>query len=317
MRLEEKTILVTGGAGLTGANLLKALVARGLRARATLHDAGPVIDDDRIEYVRCDLGDARDCRLVCEGMDVCFHCAAVTAGAGEMTKRPLFLLEPNVVMNLRLLEAAQAAGMEKFLFISSNTVYPVADRPMAETDATGEYFEKYFAAGWMKRFCEAACEMYATKIPNPMETVVVRPANLYGPMDNFDLATSHVLPALMRKVIERHDPLVVWGDGLDIKDFLFVEDYVEGLIAVMERLPGFDVVNLASGRPAKLRDLLGMMLEIDGYTDADVTFDASKPTMIPFRLLDPSKAERLLGFTPATPIRDGLAKTMAWYRSQS
>ena len=284
--------------------------------RATLHHKDAVILDDRVEYLRCDLQDPDDCRRACAEMDVCFHCAAVTdGGAGEITKNPLFVLQPNVVMNLRLLDAAYAAGLAKFLFISSNIVYPVTDSPMKEEDATGEYFEKYFAAGWMKRFCEAACEMYATKISKPMETIVVRPANLYGPLDNFDLQTSHVLPALIRKVVERHDPLLVWGDGMDIKDFLYIEDYVEGLILAMDKLKGFDVVNLASGVPARLRDLLDIMLDLDGYQDAKVTYDASKPTMIPTRLIDPSKALRLLGFKAATPIEQGLAKTIAWYRN--
>lgn len=310
-----QNILVTGGSGFTGANLIKKLLELGARVRATLHHKNALILDERIEYMCCDLQDSDDCRRVCADMDVCFHCAAVTAGAGEMTKNPLFLLQPNVVMNLRLLEAAYEAKLSKFLFISSNTVYPVTDIAVKEDDANGEYFEKYFAAGWMKRFCEAACEMYSTKIATPMETIVVRPANLYGPLDNFDLQSSHVIPALIRKVVERHDPLLVWGDGMDIKDFLYIEDYVEGLILAMDKLKGFDVINLASGLPACLRDVLDIITRLDGYEHENVKYDSTKPTMIRKRLIDPTKARLQLGFSAKTSLENGLKKTIEWYRS--
>ena len=157
-------------------------------------------------------------------------------------------------MNTRMLEAAHGAGVRKLLFISTNTVYPVTDFPVKETDCTNEFFDKYFIVAWMKRFGELCCEMYATRIARPMETVVVRPANVYGPLDKFDWESSHVLPALIRRVVERHQPLRVWGDGRDIKDFIFVDDLVEGLTLTMGKLRGFDVVNLASGQQYQSRN---------------------------------------------------------------
>jgi GDP-L-fucose synthase len=313
--LKGKNVLVTGGAGFTGANLVKRLLAEGAKVRATLHLKGPVIVDDRVEYVHCDLQRAEDCRRACQGMDYAFLCAAVTAGAGMMDTKPLFLLTPNVLMNVLMLEAAYEAGLKKVLFISSNTVYPVTDFPVAEGDATGEYFDKYFVPAWMKRFSEAVCEMYSTKIKKPMETVVVRPANLYGPLDDFEWETSHVLPALIRRVVERHNPIRVWGNGMDIKDFLYIDDYVDGLLLAMEKLSGFDTVNLASGKEHRLRDMLDLMIKLDGFEGAKVEYDASKPTMIPVRLIDPAKAKATLGFEASTPIEEGLRRTIAWYRS--
>jgi len=310
-----KKVLVTGGAGFVGANLVRRLLDLGANVRATLHAKDAVIVDDRIEYLRCDLTRPEDCARVCQGVDYVFLCAAVTAGAGMIEGKPLFLLTPNVMMSVLMLEAAYEARVKKTLFISSSTVYPVTDYPVTEEDVTGEFYSKYFVAGWLKRFCEAACEMYSTKIKNPMATVVVRPANLYGPYDDFEWETSHVLPALIRRVVERHDPIEVWGDGRDIKDLLYVEDFVEGMLLAMEKLDGFGPINLASGREHCLRDVLARILELDGYAGARIEYDTSKPTMIPKRLIDPSRAKRLLDFEATTPIETGLRKTLDWYRS--
>jgi GDP-L-fucose synthase len=310
-----RRVLVTGGAGFIGSRLVKRLVDAGAQVRATLHQRDAVVSDGGIEYIRGDLMQAEDCQRVCEGVEYVFLCAANTSGAAVMEKTPLVHLTPNLIMNARMLEAAYAAGVKKTLFISSNTVYPVSDDPVKETDVTNEFFEKYFIVAWMKRFTEVMCEMYATKIKKPMQTVVVRPANAYGPGDKFDWETSHVLPAMIRRVVERHDPIRVWGDGRDIKDFIYVDDLVEGLLLAMEKLDGFDPINLASGKEHCLRDILGLIVEIDGYTDAKIEYDTSKPTMIPKRLIDASKAKHLLGFEAVTPIEVGLKETIDWYRS--
>ena len=310
-----KNVLITGGAGFVGANLVKRLVELGANVRATLHKKKAVINDDRIEYVQCDLQKSADCAKVCQNMDYVFLCAANTSGAAVMENTPLAHLTPNLIMNALMLESAFAAGVKKVLFISTNTVYPVTDYPVKEDDVTNEFFEKYFIVAWMKRFSELMCEMYATRITTPMQTVIVRPANIYGPLDDFEWETSHVLPALIRRVVERHAPISVWGDGTDVKDFIYIDDFVEGLLLAMEKINGFDVVNIASGNQYVLSDLLEIVINLDGYDNAKIIYDTSKPTMIPKRLIDPSKATILLGFRAKTPIEKGLEKTILWYRS--
>jgi GDP-L-fucose synthase len=313
---QKKNFLVTGGAGFVGANLVQRLLDGGARVRATLHFKDAVIKDDRVDYVRCDLRKPEDCARACADMDYVFLCAANTSGAAVMEKTPLVHLTPNLIINALMLEAAYAAGIQKVLFISSNTVYPLTDYPVKEEDVTNEFFEKYFIVAWMKRFSEIMNEMYATKIEKTMQTVVVRPANIYGPLDDFNWETSHVLPALIRRVVERHDPINVWGNGNDIKDFIYIDDLVEGLILTMEKLDHFDIINIASGKQYVLKDLLNAIIQIDGFKNAKIIYDSTKPTMIPKRLINPSKAKKLLGFEARTSMEEGLKKTISWYRSK-
>lgn len=309
-------VLVTGGTGFVGVNLILKLLSLGANIRATIHRRAPVIKNEHIDYMEADLTKPEDCRKVVDGMDYVFMCAANTSGAAVMETRPLVHVTPNVVMNTFMLDAAYQAGVKKFLFISSNTVYPNVNHAVKEGEANGEFFEKYFCVAWMKRFTEILCQMYAQKIKKPMRTVVVRPANIYGPFDDFEWETSHVVPALIRKVIERHRPIEVWGDGNDIKDLIFIDDFIQGMLLAMEKIETFDPINIATGKPCSIKDVLNTAISVDGYTDAEIVFDASKPTMIPKRLIDTSKARELLGFEAKTPIEEGLKSTITWYRSK-
>ena len=310
-----KNVLVTGGSGFIGVNLIKRLLKLGANIRATTHIKEPLITNSKIEYIKCDLRIPDDCKAVCKDIDYVFLCAANTSGAAVMEKTPLVHLTPNVLMNVNMLEAAYQAGVQKLLFISSNTVYPLTDYPVKESDVTNEFYEKYFIVAWMKRFTEIVCEMYATKVRKPMNVVVVRPANVYGPYDDFEWETSHVIPALIRKVVERHTPLGVWGDGNDIKEFIYVDDLVDGLMLSMEKIQNFQPINIATGNPSTVRDVINILLELDDFKDADIRYDATKPTMIPKRMIDASLAKKLIGFSAKTNLRAGLKGTVDWYRT--
>jgi GDP-L-fucose synthase len=308
-------VLVAGGSGFVGVNLIKRLLQLGANVTATLHCKEPVLKDERIRYLRGDLRHQEDCVTAVTGADYVFMCAANTSGASVMAKTPLAHLTPNVLMNMSMLDASYQAGVKKFLFISSNTIYPLTDYPVKESDVNNEFYEKYFIVAWMKRFTEIVCEMYATKIAKPMKVCVVRPANIYGEFDDFEWETSHVIPALVRKVVERHDPLEVWGDGNDLKEFIYIQDFIDGMLLAMEKQEGFDPTNIAVGKPCTVREVLASLLKIDGYDNAKVVYNASKPSMIPKRLIDVSKAKAELGFQANTSMDEGLAKTVAWYRS--
>jgi len=311
---KSKNILVTGGAGFVGTNLIKRLLSLGANVTATLYETIPLEKNNDVKYVKCDLRIPEDCKKVCANIDDVFMCAANTSGAKVMAATPLVHLTPNILMNVNMLDAAYEANVENFLFISSNTVYPISDSHVKEDDVTNEFYESYHIVAWMKRFTEIVCDMYATRVKNPMKTIVVRPGNLYGPHDKFDWEKSKVIPALIRRAMEKHDPFAVWGDGMDIKDFLYIDDFVEGLILAMEKLEGFEPINIASGEPVTIRDVLGEILRTANYQNAPVEYDSSKPTMIPKRMIDISLANELLGWKPKISLREGIGRTVGWYQ---
>ena len=309
-------VLVAGGTGFIGANLLARLLSRGCRVRATLHKRPAVIKNDAIEYMQADLTVMDDCRRVVEGVDYVFMCAANTSGAAVMAATPLVHVTPNVVMNAQMLEAAYFAKVKRFGFISSSAAYPPSGaRPVREDEMfDGEPYEAYYSVGWMKRYSEILCRIYAQKIKNPMPTVVIRPSNVFGPYDDYDFRTSHMMAALIRRVVERHQPLEVWGTGDDVKDHIFIDDFIEGMLLAFEHPSDYLAVNIASGQGYSVKQILHMILEVDGYPDAEVRFDPAKPTMIPIRLIDTSLAKERLKFETRTPLREGIRRTVDWYR---
>jgi GDP-L-fucose synthase len=307
-------VLVTGATGFVGTNLVQRLLKLGANVTATIHTTPPIIKDDRITYLKCNLQNPEDCKRVIQGIDFVFMCAAKTSGAAGIENEPLVYLTPNVLMNLLMLEASFNAGVKKFLFISSSTVYPLTDYPVKEGDVNHEFFEKYFVDAWVNRFSEVVCEIFATKVDAPMNIVVVRPANLYGEYDNFELETSHVIPALIRKVVERHNPIEIWGDGNDIKEFLYIQDFIDGILLAMEKLSWFDPINIAVGKPTSINEVLNTIIQEDNYSDVKLVFNSSKPTMIPKRMMDTSKAKSQLEFEAKTSLEEGIRKTIAWYR---
>lgn len=310
-----KKVLVCGGAGFIGSNLLLKLLDSGCYITSVVHIKSPQIKDRRIKYLRGDLCDRSFCQKVCSDQDYVFMCAANTSGAGVIFKTPLVHVTPNIIMNTLMLEASYEARVKKFLFISSSAVYPSFNHPVVEDEMmAGEPFEKYFPVAWMKRFSEILCEIYATKIAEPMKIVVVRPANVYGPYDDFSWETSHVVPALIRKVVERQNPLEVWGDGRDIKDLIYVDDLVLGMLLAIEKIDTYRPVNLGTGVPVSIRDVVRTILAVEGLTNVKVVFNKSKPTMIPKRLINVNLAKKLLGFSFKIQLLDGVRRTVEWYR---
>lgn len=313
-----KNVLVAGGSGFVGANLIKRLLSLGANVRATLHRKDAVIIDSKIEYVKADLLIMGDCNRVVKDMDYVFLCAANTAGAAVIASTPLVHVTPNIIMNSQLLEAAYFAKVQKFIWLSSNAAYPpTGDRPVKEDEMfKADPYDIYFGVGWMKRYTEVLCRMYSEKLRDPMLTIVLRPSNIYGPYDDFDFATSHVMAATIRKVVERHKPLKIWGTGNDIRDLIYIDDFIDALITVTEKTERFDPINIALGKGYSIKEILQICLEVDGYDNAVIEYDTSKPSMIPIRLMDTTKAKNM-GIKSKTDVREGIIRTIEWYRSQN
>jgi len=288
--------LVAGGAGFVGANLITRLLSLDAKVRATVHAKDPVILDERIEYIRCDLTRMEDCQEVVAGIDKVFMCAANTSGAAVMRSTPLVHVTPNLLMNSQILEAAYFAKVKKFIWISSSAAYPpTGDRPVTEDELLdGDPYEAYFAVGWMKRYTEVLCRMYSEKLADPMTTVVLRPSNMYGPYDDFDPRTSHMVSALIKKVVERNDPLEVWGTGDDIRDLIYVDDFIDAMIMAAEKIDSYLPLNIAVGKGYSVKQVLQAMLDADGFTSAEVVFNSPHPSTNPVRLVDTSLAAQVL-----------------------
>ena len=309
-------ILITGGSGLVGQNLTERLVKEGYtNIRVNLHIRGVRNTIEGVEYTTFDLKDYQDCLTATNGVDVVFHAAASTSNAVDTVVDPLAHVTPNVAMNNFLIDASWRNEVKHYVFISSNTVYPPkGDEPVVETDFLfDEPYPVYFPVGWMKRYAEVQCELYAKYLPRKMKCTVIRPANLFGPHDKYDFNKCHVTPATIRKVADKMNPIPVWGDGSELRDLLYIEDFVEALQVVIENeTEMFQTYNVGSNKVYSVLEVLDMMKVIADH-EAPIEFISGKPSMIPTRKIDSNKIKENLGWEAKTPITVGLLQAYNWY----
>lgn len=307
---EGKKILVTGGTGVLGTNLVKRLLETAAEVSVTIHNKRP--DYKAHTHIYCDLTKETAQKLAIRDIDYVIHCASVVKGAVGMQNDPTSLIAPNVIMNCLLLEESYRAGVKKFIFFGSTTSYPESgDRAVKEEELfQGDPYPKYFGVGWMKRYGEKLCELYNQL---GMQTIILRPSNIYGPHDKFDPDISHVTPALIRKVVERQNPLEVWGDGNDVRDLICVDDLVDAIFLALENPPPTPL-NIGSGEAYSVKEILATICDIEKFYP-QITFNPDKPTMIPKRYVDVSKAINW-GFKAKTSLKEGLRKTIEWYKNE-
>jgi GDP-L-fucose synthase len=311
----KKKILVTGGSGFVGTNLLKRLSAENnFLLYSTYYKNKKFKKVTNVKYFKVDLEKLQDCKKICKNIDIIIMCAANSSGAAIMEKTPLVHLSPNIRMNINMAEAAYEAKVKKFIFISSNTVYPQVNFPVKEKNASFNFFDKYYVVGWMKRFSEIVMNIYGQRIKNNyMKTIIVRPGNLYGAHDKFDPIKSKVIPSLIRKVVKKQNPLTVWGDGKDLKDFLHIDDFTDAILKIIKNTNNSVELNIASGKGYTIREVLNLILKIEQF-NPKINFDRSMPTMIPKRLIDIAKAKKIINFKPKISLEEGLKRTILWYK---
>jgi len=310
-----KRVVVTGGSGFVGSNLIRVLVESDARVRASVHKSAPQIEDDRVEFVNCDLRRLEDCKALTDTTDYVIMAAAISSGAGVIANSPLVHLPDNIVMNTNMLNASHSNRVKRFCFISSSVVYPDTCDRVKEDDAAFTFFDGYYVSGWMKRFSEVMCDMYSRLGDNNMNTIVVRPSNLYGPYDKFDKGKSKVIPALIQRAVDGENPLMVWGDGTDIKDFLYVEDFVEGLLTVIAMVDTDLTVNIASEKSVTIGEVALEILKTVSPLSREIQFQKDMPVMIKERRIDSSLMRSLTGWQPVISMQDGIKKTVSWYQT--
>jgi GDP-L-fucose synthase len=307
-------VAVIGSSGFIGSNLASYLAS--LEDYSVRGSYFTRIDNEASQLVNQTQVDCRDLKGMKDflyGSEIVVMCAAITSGAKDIAQNPLVHLNQNTIMNSVALQAAYESEVRKFIFISSNTVYPPGNHPMKEGDENDEYYPTYEVVGTMKRNAERMCELYPKLKIRPMDTRIVRPANSYGPNDKFDAEVSHVIPALISRIIKSSTRLEVWGNGQDIKDFIYIKDLVLGIKKVIEYEGENRIFNLVSGQESTIQDVIEILKKLTQKNNLEVLYDTSKPQMIPIRRLSGELAKRELGFKAKTSLEHGLAATLDWY----
>lgn len=267
---------------------------------------------NEIELVSVDLLDQADTRRVFEGQEIVFNLAARTGSIDFNKQHPGTVFRDSVVMSLNMLEAARQTGVERSLVVSSSCVYP-QDAPVPTPESAGFQGDPEtanFGYGWAKRTAEIQARTYAEEYG--MEIGVVRPYNGFGPRDHFDPANSHVVAALIQRVVDGENPVTVWGDGEQIRTFLYVKDFARGLILTVERYAVCDPVNIGAAKETRIKDLAGLIIKLTSK-DTKLFFDASKPGGQPRRTGDTAKAAEKIGFVAEYSLEEGLKETIEWY----
>lgn len=315
-----KKVLVTGGAGFIGSHVVEKLVGRGATVTVldTLENGSkknlePVADSITLIVASASILD--EARAAAEGQDVVMNLAARVGGIEYNRTHQATMMRDNLLIGTVMLEAARQAGVPRFLAVSSACVYPRdASIPTPESEGfRGEPEPTNGGYGWAKRMAETLARYYAEEFG--MQVSIVRPYNAYGPRDHFEPDVSHVIPALIRRVMNEENPLIVWGSGRATRAFLYVEDLAEGMILAVERQPGPEPINVGIDEEITITDLTTLILKVTGK-DLEVQFDATKPDGSPRRNSDNTKATQLLGFRPNISLPEGLQKTIDWYRHE-
>ena len=298
-------MLVTGGSGFLGSHLVE-------RLQETGHD---VVVPRSAEY---DLTREDDAARLFRDTEpeIVFHLAAVAGGIGANRAEPGRFWHANLLMGTHVLEQSRITGVETLVMLGTICSYPKdTPVPFREEDLWNGYPEETNAPyGVAKKALLVGAQAYREQYG--LNAITLLPVNLYGPRDNFDLETSHVVPALIRKMLEGGDEVVLWGDGTPTREFLYVEDCAEGIALAAERYDDAEPVNLGSGEEISIRDLADLVAELTGF-GGEMRWDTSKPNGQPRRLLDTTKAAERFGFRAHTSLRDGLERTIAWYREHA
>lgn len=304
-----KNILVTGGTGLIGRPLVDMLIKAGANVMVASLDY-PTPSLENVTFKRVDLRDFNACMDICKNQEIVFQLAGIKGSPAMTSKRPASFFVPTISFSINMMEAARRCHVERFLFTSSIGVYAPAER-FHEDDVWKTFPSAHDRfAGWAKRMGELQADAY--KIEYGWDKIsIVRPANVYGPFDNFDPMNGMVIPSLIKRALDGDNPLTVWGDGSAIRDFIHAQDVARGMMLAVEK-GIIEPINLGSGSGMTIKEIAKMIATNIPGKSPDILWDPSKPKGDATRLLDMTRANTY-GFFPEISIEEGIRDTIDWY----
>lgn len=314
-----RQVLVTGGAGFIGSHVVEYLVADGARVTVADNLQRGRLDNlvavrEEIRFLQLDLRDPDQCIEACRGQEVVLNLAAKVTGIEYNRTHQHDMFEQNMLLQQHPLHAAAKCGVGRFLQTSTACIYPHDARiPTPEGEGKrGEPEPTNAGYGWAKRMGERLAEYYARE--TAMEIGIVRPFNAYGPRDYYDTGTSHVIPALIKKVLDGNNPVEVWGSGNQSRVFVHAKDFAKGILLVAEKYAKADPVNIGHDQQITIRELLGRIQALTAVVN-DVFYNLEKPEGYPQRAADTSKLRAVTGgFVPTIPLEEGLREMIEWYQ---
>jgi GDP-L-fucose synthase len=310
--LKDKKVVVTGGSGFIGTHFLKELLNRGARVRTSINKSQLQFkSDELIVYEDLNLLSLDDCLKLTEDADYVIHCAGEVAHPSSVpTDIQISLKQLNLIGNV--LEACAKNGVKRFLDLNSSTGYPDIRRPLTEDEYwVGEPYKSYYGYGWMRRYREKLME-HVSKFSG-LEIALARCTAIFGPHDNFNPETCHVVPALIKRVLDDENPFTAWGSPDVVRDFLYVKDVVDGALLILEKGESMRPYNLGYGGGISIGEILDTILKVTDK-NPEIVWDNTKPTTIPYRAVSTERIQNELGFKPKYTFEEGMKETIKWYR---
>jgi len=307
-------ILVCGATGFIGRNTVEHLSRRTDIDLIAVEHEKPRFDCPNVEWITADLTRQEDVARALHGIDIVIQAAATTSGAADIVNRPYIHTADNAVMNSHIFRSAYEQNVSQVVFFSCTVMYPSSETALREEDFTGEIAPHYFGVGWTKVYLEKMAEFYAGL--GRTKYTVLRHSNIYGPYDKYDLKRSHMFGATVTKVMTAQDgPIVVWGEGEEARDLLYVDDLVDCVERAMERQDEpFGLYNIGYGKAFPVKEVVSRIIAASGK-ELEMEFDRSKPTLKTSLFLDCSRAQAALEWRPTTGFNDGVKATLEWYRA--
>lgn len=311
----EGTYLVLGASGLVGSHALGRLAGlRGRNVRAVSLSRDLAVRADNVEHVRADLRDAEQAAALMAGVDFVLLFAGVVATAPVLARDPVGPVRDQMAVTTTVCEAAFRASVSKVVFLSSTTGYPTGNGELAEHEMfEGEPPGNWTYLGWATRFLEIQARYLAERSEGRTSFVALRPTMIYGAHDNFSFDEGHFLPALLRRVVERKEPIEVWGTGEEERDLIHASDVVEASLRAL-RVQGFDAFNVAAGQAHSVNGILERLLELDAWPEARVEHVDGRPRSVQKRSFSAERARDRLGFEAQVSLDEGLRETLSWFR---